>query len=175
MQEHPNPNPLMTIPQLLAKHLREVHFGGNWSTSCLREQLQGLNLEQVLHSAPGFHSIATLTVHCTYYVRVLRDVLQTGELKAKDEFSFQLPELDTQAQWDEFLNKIWRHAEEAATLLEDLPEERLKDFFTDEKYGLWHRNIMGIIEHLHYHLGQIALQKKLIMSKAPLSSQLPPA
>ena len=31
-----------------------------------------------------------------------------------------------------------------------------------EKYGNYFRNLTGIIEHLHYHLGQIVLIKKLI-------------
>jgi hypothetical protein len=29
-----------------------------------------------------------------------------------------------------------------------------------EKYGNYYRNIHGIIEHIHYHLGQIVLIEK---------------
>jgi hypothetical protein len=33
----------------------------------------------------------------------------------------------------------------------------------EEKYGSVLRNIMGVIEHTHYHLGQIVLLKKSSM------------
>jgi hypothetical protein len=47
-----------------------------------------------------------------------------------------------------------------------LPESKLAETFSDEKYGNYYRNIHGIIEHTHYHLGQIVLIKKIL-------SQLP--
>ena len=31
-----------------------------------------------------------------------------------------------------------------------------------EKYGTYYRNFHGLIEHAHYHLGQIVLIKKLV-------------
>jgi hypothetical protein len=34
--------------------------------------------------------------------------------------------------------------------------------FVDEKYGTLLRNIEGVIEHSYYHLGQIALIRKMI-------------
>ena len=43
-----------------------------------------------------------------------------------------------------------------------MPEERFFEDMADPKYGSWYRNIHGIIEHAHYHLGQIVLLKKLI-------------
>ncbi len=44
--------------------------------------------------------------------------------------------------------------------IEQLPESKLWETFSDEKYGNYYRNIHGIIEHIHYHLGQIVLIKK---------------
>jgi hypothetical protein len=64
------------------------------------------------------------------------------------------------------LNKTWEEAENFATLIEQLPESRLWETFTDEKYGHYYRNIHGIIEHTHYHLGQIVLIKKLLAQGA---------
>jgi hypothetical protein len=53
-------------------------------------------------------------------------------------------------------------ADQAASLIEQLPEQRLWDDFSDQRYGNYYRNILGIIEHGHYHLGQIVLIRKLI-------------
>ena len=53
-------------------------------------------------------------------------------------------------------------AENFAILIEHLPEAKLGEIFTDEKYGNYYRNVHGIIEHTHYHLGQIVLIKKIL-------------
>lgn len=36
--------------------------------------------------------------------------------------------------------------------------------FIDEKYGNYLRNIEGVTEHCYYHLGQISLIQKIIMT-----------
>ena len=63
------------------------------------------------------------------------------------------------------LAKTWSDAETLANLIEQLPESRLWEDFSDNKYGNYYRNLHGIIEHCHYHLGQIVLIKKLLQQK----------
>lgn len=46
--------------------------------------------------------------------------------------------------------------------LETLDEAKLFEDFADPKYGNYYRNLLGIIERTHYHLGQIVLIKKLL-------------
>ena len=46
----------------------------------------------------------------------------------------------------------------------------LWETFADEKYGHYYRNLHGIIEHTHYHLGQIVLIKKLLQQQAETTS-----
>jgi len=62
------------------------------------------------------------------------------------------------------INKTLSDAENMAKLVEQLPEVTLWDNIDDEKYGNFYRNIHGIIEHTHYHLGQIALIKMIIIA-----------
>jgi hypothetical protein len=89
-------------------------------------------------------------------------VLKGGPLEANDKYSFELPPIQSQSDWENLLNKTWAEAEAFALLIEQLPDEILLEHFTDEKYGNYYRNFHGIIEHTHYHLGQIALIKKII-------------
>ncbi len=152
----------LNASQQLAKHLREIHFGGNWTCSNLKDHLSSLNWSLSLQQVQNLNSIATLTVHSSYYVKVLKEVLEGKPLNSKDEYSFQLPLIQSQQDWENLLETIWKNAEETASLLEQMPEEKLYDHFTEEKYGNYFRNIIGIVEHLHYHLGQIVLIKKLI-------------
>ena len=49
--------------------------------------------------------------------------------------------------------------------MEKLDEAKLSEVFADPKYGNFYRNLQGIIEHTHYHLGQISLLKKLVKEK----------
>ena len=60
------------------------------------------------------------------------------------------------------LNKTWDDAETFASLVEQLPEAKLWEDFWGSKYGNYYRNIHGVIEHTHYHLGQIVLIKKML-------------
>ena len=90
-------------------------------------------------------------------------VLRGGPLDAHDKFSFDVPPIQSQEDWEKFLEKIWADAEEMAQLIEQLPDSRLEEIFSQEKYGTFHRNLLGIIEHAHYHLGQIVVIKKMLL------------
>ena len=151
----------------MAKHLREVYFGGNWTWSNLRDQLRDVTWEQSVKKVDGFNTIATLTYHIQYFARAITTVLEGKPLDSNDKFSFDHPQIRSQKDWDDFRNSIWSEAETLAQLIEKLAEEKLGEDFYDKKYGIYYRNIHGMIEHSHYHLGQIALMKKLVKNVAP--------
>ena len=155
----------MTLSSQIAKHLREVHFGGNWTDVNLRDQLADITWQQATTRVHTFNTIAALVYHMNYYVCSVINVLQGNPLDAHDKFSFDLPSITSQADWENLLAKTWSDAETLANLIEQLPESRLWEDFSDNKYGNYYRNLHGIIEHCHYHLGQIVLIKKLLQQK----------
>ena len=152
----------MNLSKQLAKHFREIHFGGNWTCSNLKDQLADVTWQQAITPVHSFNTIATLTYHVTYYVSAVLKVLEGGPLHAKDELSFNHPSITCEEDWKTLQEKAWIDAEAVAALIEELPESRLWEDFTDIKYGIYYRNLQGIIEHMHYHLGQIVILKKLI-------------
>ena len=152
----------MTVSSLLAKHLRDVHFGGNWTSVNLKEQLAGVSWQQATVQIDGFNTIAKLVHHIHYFVDTVRKVLEGGPLDAHDKFSFDHPPIGSKEEWLRFLEKVWATAEACAAAIERSPDERLADDLPGKKYGNYHRNILGIIEHSHYHLGQIVILKKLL-------------
>ncbi len=156
----------MNLPQQLAKHLREAYTGGNWTSVNLKATLADLTWQQATTQVYSFNTIATLVYHIHYYIIVATKVLQGQPLNSKDEYSFDTPPVLSQADWETLLNKTFTEAETFASLIEQLPEAQLWEYFTDEKYGNYYRNIQGIIEHAHYHLGQIVLIKKLLHQQA---------
>jgi hypothetical protein len=147
----------------IAKHLRDVHFGGNWTSVNLKEHLSGLPWEQATTKVDSLNTIVALVYHINYYISAVTKVLQGGSLEAKDIYSFDHPPVNSKDDWEKLLNKTWTEAENFAVLVEQLPESKLYETFIDEKYGNYYRNLHGIIEHTHYHLGQIVLIKKILL------------
>lgn len=156
----------MNTPQQLAKHFRDVHFGGNWTCVNLKDTLNGVSWQQANTKVHDCNTIAVLVFHIHYYVAAVLKVLQGGELVAHDKYSFDCPPINSQAEWKNMQAKVWEDAEAFASLVEKLPESKLWEYFSEEKYGTYYRNLQGIIEHTHYHLGQISLLKKITATQA---------
>jgi hypothetical protein len=152
------------LPQLLAKHLRDVHYGGNWTFSNLKDQLNNITWQQATTRIDSLNTIAALTYHIHYYVAAILKVIEGGPLDAHDKFSFDHPPVTGNEDWETLKTKIFREADRLVGLIDTFPKEKLGDLFADEKYGTFYRNFQGLIEHTHYHLGQIAVIKKLVSS-----------
>ena len=148
--------------QNTAKHIRSVFFGGNWTCSNFKNQLADISWEQAIEKHEGFNTITMLTYHIGYFISAQLQVMQGGPLDAHDKFSYKHPTINSKADWDEMIEKILNEAEELATLIEQMPDKKMEDAFANSKYGSNYFNFHGMIEHSHYHLGQIVILKKLI-------------
>ena len=154
----------MSFTTQLAKHFREVHFGGNWTAVNLKDTLADVTWQQATTKVHSFNTIAALVYHINYYVSVTLKVLQGGPLDGHDKYSFDLPPIQSQQDWERLLNKTWTYAEAFSSIVEQLPDSQLQENFSDGKYGNYYRNLHGVIEHTHYHLGQIVLIKKILQA-----------
>jgi len=152
----------MNIPVQIAKQFRDFNYGGNYTGVNLKDALEGITWEQATEKVGSFNTIAALVFHINYYISVVIKVLEGGPLEGSDKLSYDAPPIHSQKDWDNLLNTVWKDAERFASLVEQFPENKLNDAFANEKYGTWYRNLAGVIEHCHYHLGQIALIKKLL-------------
>jgi hypothetical protein len=153
----------MNLTGQIAKQFRDVYFGGNWTASNLKDNLADITWQQATTKVYSFNTVATLVYHMNYYVSAVLKVLQGEPLNAHDKFSFDHPPILNQEDWERLLDKTWTDAGNFASLIEQLPEHKLLEIFSDIKYGNYYRNIHGIIEHIHYHLGQIVLIKKILL------------
>lgn len=154
-------NFMQTIRHIV-KHLREFYLGGNWTASSLTAQLNDITWQEATLKRYDFHTIAELVYHMNYYVEATLKVLQGQPLDAHDDFSFDCPQINSADDWNYLTTKIFTDAKAFSDLIEKLPEKTLWQDIADPKYGDYYRNIQGILEHNHYHLGQIVLLKKLI-------------
>lgn len=161
----------MHLPEQIAQQLRAVYFGGNWTSVNLKDTLAGVSLQDATARPAGTNTICTLVYHLGYYVREVNSALQTGSLNAKDEWSFRHPAMETEEDWQSFLEQTWEEGRSFADTIAGLPEEKFGRVFIDEKYGTLYRNLTGIIEHIHYHLGQIVIVKKWLAAGQPAVHQ----
>lgn len=155
----------MTASVQLATRFREVILNGTWiANTNFKDQLATLDWKIAVAKYQSFNTISALAQHIHYYINGIKNVFLGGELEIRDKFSFDFPPVSSQEQWEAFLDRFWKDAEEFADLIEKMPEQKLNENFVNEKYGSYLRNIDGMIEHSYYHLGQIVLIKKAVQS-----------
>ncbi|NNJ89501.1 MAG: DUF1572 domain-containing protein [Eudoraea sp.] len=154
----------MHNPTIISEHIRQVYFGGNWTAVNLKDTLDGISWEMATKKVEPLHTIAELVYHMNYFVTVMLRVLNGKPLQGNDAVSFDCPPINSQADWEGFQKSIIKEIETFADLVTSLPEEQLWELVGDKKYGNYYRNLHGIIEHCHYHLGQIVLLRKLLFS-----------
>ncbi|WP_146861001.1 DUF1572 domain-containing protein [Chitinophaga cymbidii] len=152
----------MSLVEQIAKHFREVHSGGNWTAVNLKDTLSGVTWQQAITKVGNLNTIAVLVFHINYYVSAVLQVLQGGPLDASDKFSFDLPPLTSEEDWQKLVDKVFTDAEQFAAEIGKMEEKKLFEAFAAPQYGNYYRNLTGIIEHTHYHLGQISLIKKML-------------
>lgn len=153
---------MSTVLQL-AKRFREVLLDGLWiANTNFKDQLSDVTWKQAVTRVGSLNAIAMLTFHIDYYMAGLIQVFEGEPLEIRDQYSFDLPPVESQEQWESLMNKLLSDAERFAVLLEQMPDSKMNEVFVDEKYGTYLRNIDGMIEHCYYHLGQITLIKKLL-------------
>ena len=157
----------MTLNEQIAKQLRELFLSGQWigNDLNLKSQLDDVDVEMANTKYQSLNSIALLAFHLKYYLEGVMNVFKGGPLVIRDKYSYDMPPITSQEEWDTMRENIYRNAEYFIYLVEQMPTSQLYDAFTDEKYGSFLRNLMGLLEHSYYHLGQIVLIKKLINGK----------
>ena len=153
----------MERTKALSNRAREVLLDGRWvaNTNC-KAQLENLNWEQATQKVGNLNTIAALTFHINYYLAGLIVVFQGGTLEIRDKYSFDLPPITSQADWEKLVKEFLENSETFVQEVAKLSDTILDKPFVDEKYGTYLRNIEGIIEHSYYHLGQISMLKKMI-------------
>jgi len=86
----------MNLTTQIAKHFRDVHFGGNWTSVNLKDSLADVSWQQATTQVYSFNTIATLVYHTNYYVSAVLKVLQGGPLDSIDKYSITLPIIQSQ-------------------------------------------------------------------------------
>lgn len=147
----------------LANLLREVYLDGRWiANTNYKDQLLSITREQAIQQVSDLNTIAALTYHINYYLEGILNVFNGGKLEISDQYSFDLPPIENDADWEKMIASLLANAEKFAAAVEKMDDDQFERVFVDEKYSTYLRNIQGVLEHSYYHLGQIVLIRKLV-------------
>ncbi len=58
----------MSVNTQIAQHLREVHFGRNWTSSNLKDNLVDVSWQETTTKVGSLNTIAALVYHMNYFV-----------------------------------------------------------------------------------------------------------
>ena len=153
----------MTTNAALSNRLREVLLNGKWiANTNFKEQLLSVSWEQAIQKVGDLNTIALLTFHINYYLAGLLIFFTNGKLDIHDKYSFDMPEIKNETDWNNLVNDFLENAEKFATHVGQMDSSLLDKPFVEEKYGSYLRNIEGVIEHSYYHLGQVSLIRKML-------------
>ncbi len=149
----------------LAARLREVFLDGKWiANTNYREQISDVSWKDATVKIHDLNSIALLTFHINYYLEGLIQVFDGGPLEISDKYSFDMPVIVTEKEWNELKARFTKNAVTFCNKVTALDNNIFDQPFVDEKYGTYLRNIEAVIEHSYYHLGQLVLIKKMILN-----------
>jgi hypothetical protein len=153
----------MTRNVTIATRLREVLLNGRWiANTNYKEQILSINWQQAIQKVDSLNTIAALTYHINYYLAGLLNAFENGKLEISDKYSFDLPPIQSEADWNKLVTDFLANSEKFANQIEKMNDSIFDQPFINEKYGSYLRNIEAVIEHSYYHLGQISLIKKMI-------------
>lgn len=154
----------------LAKRMQEVLLDGKWiAHTNFKEQITHTNWRDAITKIENLNTIALLTFHINNYIAGLLQFFENGKLEIRDQYSFDMPEIKTEADWTNLVSEFISNSEKFVAYIEQMDETLLDQPFVKEEYGSYMCNIEAQIEHSYYHLGQVSLIRKMILQKHSIS------
>lgn len=154
----------MHITETIARHLLEVHFGENWTEVWISKTLEDVRLEEaVKQTSASPNTIASLLHHITFYNKVIESRLNGTNPAVGEANGYDNPPLYDEADWEKLKDDNLHSARTLAAAIRKVPDTILEEpILKNENSSAYYRQLHGVVEHAHYHLGQIVLLKNLI-------------
>lgn len=157
----------MSDIRFLHEQIRKGYSGGPWhgpATAGLLEDLSAA--EAAARPVPGAHSIWELVLHMTAWHGEVRRRLHGGTPDIPEEGDFPEVREVTEAVWQRDLERLDASIDQILDTLSGLAEQDLdRPGGSISDPGITHRAMVnGLVQHLAYHSGQIALLRKALRS-----------
>ena len=151
------------VKELLAQGLHDVFFGGNWTDVSLRETLSDVTWQEASQTVPFTkNTIVKIVYHLKYSNLIVKErALGKAEQFENETEGFAAPVLNSENDWQQLQTETYRSAEELSAVILNFDEENLYKPIL-EGFSTAYKNFQGVVEHAHYHLGQIVMIKKYL-------------
>jgi hypothetical protein len=150
----------MNESQRLADQLTRALNGDAWHGPSWKETLEGVTREAALHRPiSGGHTIAEVVLHETTWHEVVRRRLEGETPDVSDAQDWPSTASADDAAWSAAVARLFETGNALAATISRFPVEKLhqKRPATD---GTWYELIIGELQHVLYHAGQVGILKK---------------
>lgn len=152
----------MRITELLAENLLHVFEGGNWTEMSIIEVLSDVSYIEANTKTPASqNTIAGLVHHLVYWNGVIAQRIQNHDPEIPEANGFDREAPTSERDWQLLIDQAKHSFVELAKAIKQFQPERL-DEPTNFGTSTLSKNLFGIVEHAHYHLGQIVILKKFV-------------
>jgi hypothetical protein len=150
----------MNASEHLADQYRRALEGGAWHGPSWREVLEGVGREAALaHPVPSAHSIAEIVLHAAAWHEIVRQRVLGESPQVSEREDWPKAVLADATAWTALQERLFATGETLRETIATFPAERLHERrpgLSDTWYGL----IIGELQHMLYHAGQIAILRK---------------
>ncbi len=157
----------MKLNEEIAQHLADVNEGANWTDVNIKDTLEDVTYKEASAvTIASSNTIAGLLHHIGFYNDIVKERLWGNDPSINQLNGFDMERIKNENDWAKLKEKSLQSATDLASEVKKFPEEKLFEL-TANGHGTYYKMLHGVIEHAHYHLGQIVLLKKLIRQKNP--------
>lgn len=151
----------MKLTKVIAQHFYEVHYGDSWTDVAVKDVLKDITWRQAVQKIGEANTIAVLLHHMDFYNRVVYNrCFEEDQKEVRHEDSLHA-EVNNDEDWLQLQKRYFDLAEKIHAAILALDDKILFTVRAGNQ-NTYYKNLQGLIEHIHYHLGQISLLKKII-------------
>jgi hypothetical protein len=150
----------MNESERLADQLTKALKGGAWHGPSWREALEGVRREEAVHRPiPEAHTIAEVLLHATTWHDVVRRRLEGESPQVTDAEDWPNMAFQDEGAWAAAVARLFETGGALVETVRRFPPAKLHE----KRPGVdatWYELIIGQLQHVLYHAGQIGLLKK---------------
>lgn len=142
----------------ITDQLRRMYDGPAWHGPALKPLLADVTAEQAdARPLPNAHTICELALHIAAWLRIARERLSATQTRDHtDEENWP----SVSCSWPETLAILDREQRGLERAILSFPDARLNDPAPASEPQTFYVLLHGVVQHVAYHAGQIALLKK---------------
>ncbi len=152
----------MNILNAIATHINDVYNGENWTDVNIANTLSDVTWQQAQQqTAASKNTIASLLHHLYYWNGVMMERAKGNNPSVPGSNGFDAGELKNEDDWNDLKEKAHQSFVQLADAVKNFPAEKLFETSPTGRSS-YYKNFQGMVEHAHYHLGQMVILKKLL-------------